>query len=24
MSATGLDVLDRTLQTTNSWLDEIM
>ena len=24
MSATGLDVFDRTLQTTNIWLDEIM
>jgi len=24
MSATGLDVFDKTLQTTNSWLDEIM
>ena len=24
MSATGLDVLDKTLQTTNIWLDEIM
>src|SRR5205823_12272017 len=23
MSATGLDVFDKTLQTTNSWLDEI-
>jgi uncharacterized protein (DUF2267 family) len=24
MSATGLDVFDKTLQTTHSWLDEIM
>src|SRR5262249_16500381 len=24
MSATGLDVFDKTLQTTNIWLDEIM
>ncbi|MFL4971547.1 MAG: DUF2267 domain-containing protein [Xanthobacteraceae bacterium] len=24
MSATGLDVFDKTLQTTNTWLDEIM
>lgn len=24
MSATGLDVIDKTLQTTNLWLDEIM
>lgn len=24
MSATGLDVFDRTLQTTNKWLDDIM
>jgi uncharacterized protein (DUF2267 family) len=24
MSATGLEVFDRTLQTTNTWLDEIM
>jgi uncharacterized protein (DUF2267 family) len=24
MSATGLDVFDKTLQTTNKWLDEIM
>ncbi|MFC6487894.1 DUF2267 domain-containing protein [Nitratireductor sp. GCM10026969] len=24
MTATGLDVIDRTLQTTNIWLDEIM
>lgn len=24
MSATGLDVFDRTLQTTNIWLDDIM
>ncbi|MDB5395876.1 MAG: hypothetical protein JWM91_3382 [Rhodospirillales bacterium] len=24
MSATGLDVLDKTIQTTNIWLDEIM
>jgi uncharacterized protein (DUF2267 family) len=24
MSATGLDVFDRTLQTTNIWLDEVM
>jgi uncharacterized protein (DUF2267 family) len=24
MSATGLDVFDRTLQTTNAWLDDIM
>jgi uncharacterized protein (DUF2267 family) len=24
MSATGLEVFDKTLQTTNSWLDEIM
>ena len=24
MSATGLDVFDRTLQTTNTWLDEVM
>ena len=23
MSATGLDVFDKTLQTTNTWLDEI-
>jgi uncharacterized protein (DUF2267 family) len=24
MSATGLDVFDKTVQTTNIWLDEIM
>ncbi|MGK6357046.1 DUF2267 domain-containing protein [Sphingomonas sp. DT-207] len=24
MSATGLDVFDKTIQTTNIWLDEIM
>lgn len=24
MSATGLDVIDKTLQTTHIWLDEIM
>ena len=24
MSATGLDVFDRTLQITNTWLDEVM
>jgi uncharacterized protein (DUF2267 family) len=24
MSATGLDVFDKTLQTTNAWLNEIM
>ncbi|HEX6114281.1 MAG TPA: DUF2267 domain-containing protein [Geminicoccaceae bacterium] len=24
MSATGLDVFDKTLQTTNIWLDEIL
>jgi len=24
MSATGLDIFDRTLQITNTWLDEIM
>ena len=24
MSTTGLDVFDKTLQTTNIWLDEIM
>lgn len=24
MSATGLDVFDKTLQTTNIWLDEVM
>ena len=24
MSATGLDVFDKTLQTTHTWLDEIM
>ena len=24
MSATGLDVFDKTLQTTNTWLNEIM
>jgi len=24
MSATGLDVFDKTIQTTNTWLDEIM
>ena len=24
MSATGLDVFDKTLQTTNIWLDEIV
>ena len=24
MSATGLDVFDKTLRTTNIWLDEIM
>lgn len=24
MSATGLEVFDKTLQTTNIWLDEIM